>query len=110
VGRIDLDDVADHEPSNSMRKAARCCLTVGAVNSRCRSLRKAATWEGSHLSELGDAAPLAPGREAARRVHVCLAGVVIVDLGGEEFENAAGSSGRRGEEPGGNTGRGGGGD
>jgi hypothetical protein len=75
-----------------------------------RVLEEGGDMEGSHLSELGDAAPLAPGREAARRVHVCLAGVVIVDLGGEEFENAAGSPRRRGEEPGGNTGRGGGGD
>src|ERR1039458_9949288 len=31
--------------SKSIRSAARCCFTVGAVNSPCSSLTKAATWK-----------------------------------------------------------------
>ena len=32
--------------SNSMRRAAKCCFTVGAETSPCSSLRNAATWNG----------------------------------------------------------------
>jgi hypothetical protein len=45
-----------------------------------------------------DATCLAPSREAARSIHVRLARVVVVNLGGEEFETAFGGLGRRGEE------------
>jgi hypothetical protein len=46
----------------------------------------AATWKGLDGGEFSDAARLAPGRAAARGIHVRLARVVVVDLGGEEFE------------------------
>jgi hypothetical protein len=53
---------------------------------------------GLNRGEFLDAAGLAPGREAARRIHVRLARVVVVDLGGEEFEHALGGFGHRREE------------
>jgi hypothetical protein len=37
--------VARHKQSNSIRNAARCCFTVGAVNSPDSSFTKAATWK-----------------------------------------------------------------
>jgi hypothetical protein len=43
-----------------------------------------------NAGELADPAGLAPGREAARGIYVRLVRVVVVDLGGEEFEDALG--------------------
>ena len=87
--------------SKSMRRAARCCLTVGGENSPCRSLLKAADMEGLDGGELSDAAGVAPGGEAARGVQVGLAGVVVVDLGGEKLQHAFGGLGSRCEQEGG---------
>jgi hypothetical protein len=42
----------------------------------------------------------------ARRIQIRLAGVIVVDLGGEEFEDALGGLGRRREQPGGKHGGG----
>ena len=60
--------------------------------------------EGLHVAELTDAILVAPCRKAAGRVQVRLAGVVAVDLGGEEFEHSLGCLGClgcRGEKRGG---------
>jgi hypothetical protein len=54
---------------------------------------------GLNRGELFDAARFAPLREAAHGIQVRLARVVVVDLGGEEFEEALGSFGCRREEP-----------
>jgi hypothetical protein len=50
-------------------------------------LTKAATWKDLHAGELADALGVAPFLEASCRVQVRLARVVVVDLGGEEFED-----------------------
>jgi hypothetical protein len=52
------------------------------------------------------AVDLASLREAPRGVHVCLARMVVVDLGGEKFEEALRGFWRRGKERYGNTGGG----
>ena len=65
--------------------------------------------EGLNVGELGEAACVAPFRETAGGVEVRLARVVVVDLGGEEFQNAPGGFRRRREERGGLKRRGGGG-
>ena len=48
--------------------------------------------EGLPVGELADAFLVAPCREAARGVQIRLAGVVVVDLGGEKFEDPAKAS------------------
>ena len=48
--------------------------------------------------ELGDATALALLCDAARGIQVCHAGVVVVDLGSEEFEDAPGGFGGWREE------------
>jgi hypothetical protein len=55
--------------------------------------------------ELADAVGLAPGCEAARGIQVCVARVIVLDLGEEEFEDPLGGLGRRCEERRRNTGR-----
>jgi hypothetical protein len=92
-----------------MRSAARCSLTVGAVKSRCMCLTKAATWKG--CTSVSWAMPHRSHQTAKRRVAFmyALRGVVVVDLGSEEFEDALGGFGRRGrgrEKHGGGRGRG----
>ncbi len=57
--------------------------------------------EGLHVGEPGDAVGVAPSRETAGGVQICLAGVVVVDLGGEEFQDAPGGVRRRLEQRGG---------
>src|SRR5262249_11517285 len=52
---------------------------------------KAATWSGST-----DAAAVAPFGKAARGVEIRLARLVVIDLRGEEFQNAPGGLGRLG--------------
>jgi hypothetical protein len=54
--------------------------------------------DGLYVGELADAAAVAPFREAAGCVQVRLAGVVVVDLGGEEFQDAPGGLRRRREK------------
>jgi len=49
--------------------------------------------EGLHVGELADAAGVAPFRGTAGGVEVRFARVVVVDLGGEEFQNAPGGLG-----------------
>jgi hypothetical protein len=51
--------------------------------------------EGLHIGELGDTASVAPFGEATRGVQVCLAGVLIVYLGGKEFDEPASVSPRQ---------------
>ena len=57
--------------------------------------------EGLHVGELADAVAVAPYGEAPRGVQVRLAGFVVVDLGGEEFQDPLGGLRRRREKRGG---------
>ena len=59
--------------------------------------------EGFDHGEFADAVRLAPLREAPCGVQACLAGVVIVDLGVEKFEDALGGLGCQCKERMGNT-------
>ena len=86
--------------SNSMRSAARCCLTVGGANWPCSSLTKAATCTGCTAVKLIEAVILAPLGKTARGVEIGFAGVVVVDLRGEEFEDALCRLRGRREQPG----------
>lgn len=64
--------------------------------------------KGLNVSELADAFPIALSGKAARGIQVRLAGVVVVDLGGREFQNAPGGLRRRREKRSGLKRRGGG--
>ena len=74
--------------SNSMRMAARCCLTVG---SKCLPERLDVGGD-VHRLDVGDLAELvlvAPGEEPADGAVVGHARVRVADGGGEEFDEAA---------------------
>ena len=92
--------------SNSILSAARCCFTVGGENWPCSSLTNAATWNGCTCGQLVEAVGLAPLGEAPRGIQVGFAGVVVVDLRGEEFHHALRRLRRRREQRGGQQGGG----
>ncbi len=98
MSRIDLDDVADHEPVEQHAQRGQMLLDRGRGEVALQLLHEGGDMKGLHLGELCDASPLAPCGEAPRRVEVRLARVVVVDLGGEEFEDALGGFRRRREE------------
>ena len=49
---------------------------------------KAATWKGCTAGKFVDALAGAPGGEAPGGVHIGPAGMIVVDLAGEEFQDA----------------------
>jgi len=81
---------------------------VGAVKFPLQLLHEGSDVEGLHVGELADAFSPRTRLQAARGIQVCLARVVVVDLGGEEFQNALRSLGRWREKRGGLKRRGGG--
>ena len=72
--------------SNSMRTAASCCFTLGAECS-LQFLHPGGHVERPNGRER-EAALLAPGEEPAASAGVSPARVVVVDVGGEEFDIA----------------------
>ena len=80
--------------SNSMRTAASCCFTPGAPCFSCSSFTQAATSNGRMARER-EAALLAPGEEPAAGAGIGPARVVVVDVGGEEFDVAPAGLRRR---------------
>jgi len=97
VGRIHLKDVADHQPVEQHAERGQVLLDRGRRELAFELLDECGDVEGLDGGEFPDASPLAPCREAARGIHVRLARVVVVDLGGEEFEDALGGFRRRRE-------------
>src|SRR3954467_12753088 len=65
--------------SNSMRTAARCCLTVGLAAVSC----------SASVSTSDDDGLFEPREERARGPIVGHAGILVADGGGKEFEEAA---------------------
>ena len=53
---------------------------------------------GLHVAELVEVAGLAPGSEVGGGLGVSFPGVGILDVGGEEFENALGGGRVRGKQ------------
>ena len=95
VGRVHIEDVAGDKPVEQHSQGGHVLLHRGRGEFTLQLLHEL------HVGELADAAPVAPCRKAARGVEVRLARVVVVDLGGEEFEDAPGGLGRRREKRGG---------
>jgi hypothetical protein len=83
--RIGGDDLT----GDSVRIAARCCLTVGFSNS-LPSPRIGRDMHRLDIDHLFDVlAPIAPGEEAPAPMKICGARIRVVDRDGEEFEKAA---------------------
>src|SRR5271155_2692190 len=70
--------------SNSMRTAARCCLTVGFSKSRRPNV--GGDVHRLDCDQLMEASVLAPGEEASAGVEVGRSLVRVLDRDGEEFE------------------------
>ena len=98
VGRIHLKHMAEHQPVEQHAERGQVLLDCGRRELALELLDECGHVEGLDGGEFPDAAPLALCREAARGIHVRLARVVVVDLGGEEFEDALGGFCRRREE------------
>jgi hypothetical protein len=97
--RIDLEHITGHQPVEQHAEGRQVLLDNGRREPALQLLDEGRDVERLHLSELVQAARLAPGRETPGGVEVGLAGVIIVDLRGEEFEEAPGGFRGRREEP-----------
>ena len=86
--------------SNSIRIAARCCLTVGLAAARCLTVRSPGSdtfsafqiccdMERLDIDEFVDAVLLEQREERAHGPGIGHPGVVVLDRGGEEVEKAA---------------------
>jgi hypothetical protein len=82
--------VAGYKPVKQHSQRGQVLLHPGRYEFALQLLDESGDVEGLHVGELGDTVAVAPCREAARGVQVRLAGVVVVDLGGEEFHDALG--------------------
>jgi hypothetical protein len=90
--------VAGHKPVEQHPQRGEVLLDGGRGKLRLQVLDEGGDVEGLHVGELGDAAAVAPFREAAGCVQVRLARVVVVDLCGEEFQDALRGLRRRREK------------
>jgi len=104
VGRIHVDDVADHQPVEQHAERGQVLLNRGRRKwfllqfLVLQVLDECGDMEGLDAGELSDSVALAPFREAPCRVQIRLARVVVLDLSGEKFEHALGGFGRWREE------------
>ena len=98
MGGVHVQDVARHQPVEQHAQRGQVLLHRGRREFPLQLLDEGGDVEGLDAGELSDAAGLAPLREAARGIQVRLARVVVVDLGGEEFDHALRRLGRRREQ------------
>ncbi len=108
VRRVHLEDVAGHQPVEQHPQRRQMLLDRRRREAALQILDEGGDVERLDVGELGQAVRLAPGGEAARRVQIGPAGVVIVDLRGEELEHALRRLRRRRPQCGRDQGRGGG--
>ena len=88
MGRVHVDDVAGHQPVEEHAERGQVLLDRRRRELALQILDEGGDVERLHVGEFVDALLRAPSGEAARGVHIGLAGMVVVDLGGEEFEDA----------------------
>ena len=110
VGRVGVDDVAGHQPIKQHAQRGQVLFHRGRGELTLLLLDEGGDVEGLDLRELVEVVGLAPFGEAAGRVEIGFARVVVVDLGGEEFEDALRRFRRRREQPGRDQAGGGGND
>ena len=76
--------------SNSMRMAARCCLTVGFGGRRLQRLDIGGDVQRFDVSELADLVLPDPAKEVAHGPVIGHAGVVVLDRGRKKLEKPPG--------------------
>jgi hypothetical protein len=92
---IHLDDVTGHQPVEQHAERGQVLLDRRRRKLSLQVLDKGGDVKRFNAGELGDAAGLAPMREAAGGIQVRQARVLVIDLGGEEFKDAPGGLRRR---------------
>jgi hypothetical protein len=86
--RADFDDVAGEQPVEQHSQRGEVLLDGRRRELALQLLDEGRDVDRLHRGELIEATSLAPRSEAARGVEIGFTGVVVVDLGGEEFEDA----------------------
>ena len=90
VGLVQLQDMAGDQPVKQNAKRRQVLLDGGRGELALQVLNESGDVDRLHLGEPADAVVLTPGRKAAGGIEVGAAGVGVVELGGEEFEDALG--------------------
>ena len=90
MGRVDFENLAGDEPVEEHPESGQVLLYRGRRHMTLQVLDESGDVEGLDAGQLGQAVGFAPVGETAGRVQVGAAGVVVVDLCGEEFEKAPG--------------------
>ena len=90
MGRVDFENLAGDEPVEEHPESGQVLLHRGGRHVPLQVLDEGGDVEGLDAGQLGQAVGFAPSGETAGRVQVGAAGVVVVDLRGEEFEKAPG--------------------
>ena len=93
VGRVQLQDLAGHQPVKQNAKRRQVLLDGGRGELALQVLNESGDVDRLHLGEPADAVILAPGRKAAGGIQVGAAGVGVVDLRGEKLQHAPGCLG-----------------
>lgn len=94
--RIDRQHLADHEPVE--QGAQRGEPLLHGLRCQAQLLDVGGDVHGLHRTDVGDSVPPAPAREVRPGLGVCLAGVRVPDVCGEELDRAAPGLGVRGVE------------
>jgi hypothetical protein len=97
MGRVNVDDMIDNEPVEQHADRGQVLLDGRRRDLGLKILDERGDMERLHRREFIDALAGAPGSEAPVGVHIGAAGMVIVDLASEEFQDALCSL-RRGRE------------
>ena len=98
MGRVHVENVARHQLVEQHPERRQVLLDGRRGELALQVLDEGGDVEGLDVGQTSDAVGVAPLGEASRRVQVRLAGVVVVDLRGEEFEDALGGLGRGREQ------------
>ncbi len=88
MSRVHVEDVACHKPIEQHAQRGQVLLHRRRGELAVQLFHERGDVERLNVGELADAAGVTPLREASRRVQVRLAGVIVVDLGGEKLEDA----------------------
>ena len=100
MGRVDFENLAGDEPVEEHSKGGQVLLHRGRGHPALQVLDEGGDVKGLDAGQLGQAVGVAPVGKAAGRIQIGSAGVVVVDLRGEEFEKTPRRPGGRGEEAG----------
>ena len=86
MGRVDFENLAGDEPVEEHPERGQVLFHRGRRHLPLQVLDEGGDMEGLDAGQLGQAVGFAPGGKTAGGVQIGAAGVVVVDLRGEEFE------------------------